>query len=698
MRTRRGARAGPGRRPADAAVPGGYSIRGEWVVDMHTVDFFGQQQRARQRTLLLVLLLVLSVLLIIAAVYLAVIAAQYVHHFGAQKPIVMFQPQLLAAVVAVTLAVILIGSFYKIWELRPGGEHLAAELGGFRVNPGTTDPDERKILNVVEEMAIASGIAVPPVYLLDREYGINAFAAGYTPDDAIIAISRGAIDYLNRDELQGVVAHEFSHILNGDMRFNLRLIGLLHGILLIGLIGYHIARFGGQGSGGRSFGGIWTLFAGGAMFVAGYVGLFFSRIIKSAVSRQREYLADAYAVQFTRNPAGIGGALKKIGGLPLHSHLQAPAAEMASHLYFGSAFAHGRHSLFATHPPLVDRVKAIDAKFDGKFPAIKPIVRSDPLPVTSATTAIRGRSRTAGAEKSLAVLDWRQTVALDPAKVLAAVGAPTMEHVEYASHWLASLPDAVRSAVREPFGARCVLFALLLSHDDTVRDRQLRALGRNEGEPTRQETQRLASHLQSTDRSLRLPLIDMTQGTLRQLSPDQYDRFRASVGMLTDADQKVSLFEFVVQCVVLNHLDGVFGRTKRSPVAYYGIRGVAGEVVLLMSALARIGHRDAEKATSCFRQAIEPLQLGRQDRTLLDVDKCRLEHIRAALTKLATCSLPIKKRILGAAVICVAADGQVTVGEAELLRAVADSLHCPIPPLLPGRVRHLTTTSATSKL
>ncbi len=666
------------------------------VIGMQTVDFFGQQQQARQRTLLLVLLLVLSILLIIAAIYLAVIAARYLHDFSSQAPFVIVQPQLLAAVVTATLAIILIGSFYKIWELRHGGEHLAAALGGRRMNPATTDPDERKILNVVEEMAIASGMAVPPVYLLDQEYGINAFAAGYTPDDAVIGISRGAIDYLNRDELQGVVAHEFSHILNGDMRFNLRLIGVLHGILLIGLIGCHILRFGGHGSGGRSRGGGWILFAGGAMFVTGYVGLFFSRLIKSAVSRQREYLADACAVQFTRNPAGIGGALKKIGGLVFRSHLQAPAAEMASHLYFGSAFARGERSLFATHPPLVNRVKAIDAKFDGRFPTIAPIVRSESMPVARGKADIGGRFRTARAERSLAGLDWQQSVALDPAEILAAVGAPTMDHVEYASHWLASLPDAVRSAVREPFGARCVLFALLLSHDDALRERQLRKLTRDEGEPTRQETQRLATCLQSTDRSLRLPLIDMTQGTLRQLSPDQYDRFRTSVGILTDADQKVNLFEFVVQCVVLNHLDGLFGRTKRSPVAYYGIRGVADEVVLLMSALARVGHREAERAISCFRQAVDPLQLGRQDLALLDADKCRLGHIQAALTKLATCSLPIKKRILGAAVICVAADGQVTVAEAELLRTVADSLNCPIPPLLPGKVRHLATTRVPS--
>ena len=253
-----------------------------------------------------------------------------------------------------------------------GGTVVAERLGGRRVFPNTIDPAERRLLNVVEEMALASGVPVPPVFLLSEEQGINAFAAGYSPSDAVVGVTRGCAEQLTRDELQGVVAHEFSHILNGDMRLNMRLIGVLHGILLMGLIGRELLRLGAFGGGGalatKTTAPPHLLVIGLAFMIIGFLGLFIGNLIKAAVSRQREYLADASAVQFTRNPEGIAGALKRIGAAVFGSKLATPRAAEASHMYF----AEGISSLFATHPPLNDRIARIEPQWDGKYPAALP--------------------------------------------------------------------------------------------------------------------------------------------------------------------------------------------------------------------------------------------------------------------------------------------------------------------------------------
>ena len=271
--------------------------------------------------------------------------------------------------------------------------------------------------------------------------------------------------------------------------------------------------------------------------------------------------------------------------------------------------------------------------------------------------------------------------------VLAAVGAPTMQHVDYSAKLIASLPDSVEQAAREPFGARCVVFALLLDADDTVRQQQLTLLHDKEGEATKRETARLAEQMTQLPKTTRLPLIEIAQGTLRQLSPEQYRRFRRRAIALIKADDKINLFEFIIQCVLLNHLDRVFGIARASQVRYYSIRGVAADAAVLMSAITHVGHRELDTAKRIYTEAIWPLQLGKLHTGILDREQCTLQRLQSALKKLATCSMPIKKRILGAAALCVAADGEVTVGEAELLRAIADSLDCPIPPILPGKLQ-----------
>ncbi len=340
-----------------------------------STGFFEHQDIARRRTGLLIFLFCAAVVAIVLAVY-TVVALVNVN-FGLMQPDVphgqtrpepFWNPQLFSVVTLATMAIIALGSLYKISELSAGGEAVALMLGGRRIHPLTKDFAERQLLNVVEEMALASGVPVPPVYVLDQEDGINAFAAGHRPGDAVIGVSRGSLDYLDRDELQGVMAHEFSHILNGDMRLNLRLVGVLHGILILAVIGYYILRGGVHSGGSGKKGGAGAIFLVAiGLIVIGGVGLLFGRLIKAAVSRQREFLADASAVQFTRYPAGIAGALKKIGGLSRGSRINDAHAGEVSHMFFGEAVSALGLDWLGTHPPLADRIRRIDPSFDGQI-------------------------------------------------------------------------------------------------------------------------------------------------------------------------------------------------------------------------------------------------------------------------------------------------------------------------------------------
>ena len=439
------------------------------------MDFFQNQEVARKKTGLLIVYFLLAVILIILTVYVAIAAvlrlAEPGDQSGAELTLsALWDPQLFGAVAVGTAALISGGSLYKIASLSGGGHTVAELLGGRLLHPQTTDPDERRILNVVEEMAIAAGTPVPPVYLLEQEDGINAFAAGHSPNDAVVAVTRGCVRTLSRDELQGVVAHEFSHILNGDMRLNLRLMGVLFGILLIGLAGYILLRSSSGGTvrlGARDDdrrGANPLPLIGLALYVIGYVGVFFANLIKAAVSRQREFLADASAVQFTRNPDGIAGALKKIGALAEGSTIREPRAEEASHMFFGNLGGAGQlFGLLSTHPPLAERIRRIDPSFDGDFSKVQLEPPGDPAPAGAAAA----RPPRAG------------SFSFNPAEAVARVGTIAAPQLLYAGRLLEDLPRTLSQQVQDPLGAQATVFALLLDPGDAVRQQQLSWLERN---------------------------------------------------------------------------------------------------------------------------------------------------------------------------------------------------------------------------
>jgi Zn-dependent protease with chaperone function len=648
------------------------------------MNFFEQQDRARRNTGRLVILFILAVIAIMAMVYFAV--AIFVTSQGGDGEL-LANPMLILGVAGGTLLVVGGASLYKIAELSGGGETVALALGGARLEPGTGDVNDRKILNVVEEMAIASGTPVPPVFVMERERGINAFAAGYSPKDAVIGVSRGSVDLLTRDELQGVVAHEFSHIFNGDMRLNIRLIGILHGILVIGLIGHMIMRTafysGGsyrRSSRGKEGGGAAAIMLLGlALMIIGFVGTFFGKWIKSAVSRQREYLADASAVQFTRNPEGIAGALKKIGGLSEGSRLNHPRAEEMSHMFFGQALSQSFLGMFNTHPPLSDRIKRIDASWDGTYPNVvtpaQETLREEVarrLSEARQGRTVRGIART---PEGLVLTGGALASAVE------SIGRPTQAHVEYAREVVDAIPEVLRAAAREPYSARAVVATLLLSASEEVRRAQYTLFADRDRGDLFALVRKLEASLVLVEDRMRLPLVEMCMPALREMAREQYQAFRTLIDGLIEADQSVEIFEWALRRIVHDHLDVHFGLSK--PVRAQ-LRGdpeqLQRALIMLLSNLAYAGHRDREGVASAFAAGARVVELSGDH--LLDFEQVNLRGLDEAVDLLASAPPALKRRILAASAASIEADRQVTAREADLLRAIAEVFDAPMPPVL----------------
>jgi Zn-dependent protease with chaperone function len=642
------------------------------------MDFFQNQEAARKRTGLLIFYFALAVLLIIASVYVAIAVVLTLAggggsgRSGAPEPAVsLWDPQLFGAVAAGTTALICGGSLYKIASLSGGGRAVAELVGGRLLHPETADLEERKILNVVEEMALAAGTPVPPVYLLEGEEGINAFAAGHTPNDSVVAVTRGCVRYLSRDELQGVVAHEFSHILNGDMRLNLRLMGVLFGILLIGLTGYILLR----SSSGVSVrtsnrddrrGANVVPLIGLAMFVIGYVGVFFANLIKAAVSRQREFLADASAVQFTRNPEGIAGALKKIGALSDGSRVRNPQAEEASHMFFGNIGGAGQlFGLLATHPPLSERIRRLDPSFDGDFSKVRLGPPDEPAKAEAPARQPRPRS-----------------FPFNPAEAMTRVGTVTAPQLLYAAGLLEDLPRTLAEQVRDPLGAQATVFALVLDPSDDVARVQLTLLGQHVHPAVLRQMRTLVPEVRKLAPHERLPLVELAVPALRQMTRAQLRDFLAGVTALVQADHKVSTFEFALQRLLLRHLVAYFVDRGPLPPKYKSLEEIVEPTAIVLSALARAGAASPDDANQSFAAGVKALggpATGLEPRAQETTDFSRLD---AALRTLDAARRPLKKQLLLACAACVGADGHVTVEEGELLRAISDAIDCPMPPLI----------------
>lgn len=578
----------------------------------------------------------------------------------------MKDPQLFASVAIGVVVLVAIGSLAKIIELSRGGRVVAAMLGGEPISPQTRDLAQQRLMNIVEEMAIASGVPVPDVYALP-DVSINAFAAGHGPADTVIGVTTGAIERLSRDELQGVIAHEFSHILHGDMRLNIRLMGLLNGILVLALLGGLLLRatlYMPRDSGGsredrkNGAGLVFALLAVGlALYLVGWIGVFFGNLIKAGVSRQREFLADASAVQYTRNPSGIAGALYKISRLS--GRLSSPRAAEASHMFFGNGLADPWIGLFATHPPVAQRIAAIAPDFD-------------PSTVDLALTEKRASPSSP------------PPLPRDPAQlpISKLFEQSAMPQSALGAALLDALPAFARTSSRETHSAVSLVYALLLSDDANRRAIQMESL--DAPVSVREETMDFFGRREEIADAGRIALVDLVIPTLRQLSDDQYRYFRTNVQRLIEQDGQIDLFEFVLQKILLRHLDVFFSQSARVSVKYRSVAPLMENVSALLGGIALVGHGEPSAREEAYLAGLRQLDTRTASLEHFPLSEaCDLFRIDAALDRLAEAAPDVKREVLTACAEVAAHDGMINAAEYELLRAIADAVDCPLPPLPP---------------
>jgi Zn-dependent protease with chaperone function/uncharacterized tellurite resistance protein B-like protein len=589
------------------------------------LGFFEQQDRARRATARLVVLYIIALAVIIACANLVVVPL-YSWWNGAPAG-----PGVYAVVSLITAMVIALGSLEIIARLSIGEGELALLLSGRRVPRSGAIEAERRLINVVDEMAIASGLAAPPLYVLNREKGINAFAAGRSPNQAMIVVTQGALDELSRDELQAVIAHEFSHILNGDIRLNLRAACALQGIVFLSAIGrFMMQYYSGYGTEeGRRFFHLPFAVVGAGFYALGSVGLIAARLIQAAISREREFLADACAVQYTRNADALCGALARIHGSPQGSSVRNWHADSLAHMLF----APNSSTWFATHPQIETRMRranphfAPDYYFEGKHR------RKKPAPVAAAKTV---EPKTIAPKKLTAV-----------SALIASIGAPDGGTLEYAAGVLAYLPASIREALASAEGAQAVMLGCIVDAEATARGQQLRAIQDLRGEALARKAEVLAPLIAQLDRAYRLPLLALALPVLRtELDEAGRGAFLGAMRAAIEADKRLTVSEFVLDTI----LDWNLGpKAKRAGGVRYRSRGeLKGECNVVLGLLAQRSSTLAE--------------------------------VRDALEKLSQLAAPEKEAFMTACAELAAADGNVRLIEHELLRAIAAALDCPMPP------------------
>ncbi len=668
--------------------------------------FFEHQHLARRNTKVLVLLYALAVIGVIVAVDL-VLAGAYAYGFGdrlvpagkAVGPATLLRlvPDAIYAWGALGTATVILGvSGWNVMQLAGGGEKVAEMVGARRVSPETRDPLERRLRNVVEEMAIASGVRVPAVYVMDGEPGINAFAAGYEVSNSVVAVTRGTLETLNRDELQGVIGHEFSHILNGDMRLNIRMIGVLAGIVFIGSIGEFLLRSQRHSRDSRASGPIMGI--GLTLLLIGYIGLFFARLIKAGVSRQREFLADASSVQFTRNPDGIAGALDQIRASSAGTVIASRYAEDMSHMFFGQSVKMWFGGLFDTHPPVEERIKRAHPRFqvaDYRRARAQPGLPDEPQEeqarkqaltreqaaraVLVAGTVLPGAGLPpAGRRGADGGAQWGRSAGDSAALVGSADGAK----VDYAKRLLAALPAGLRERLHQPEGARAALVALLLAPKEDVMRGQLEVLRSAGLQTLGGAAAELAPLTRRLGPAFHLPVIDLALPALKAASAELRAGLVKGLEAVIQADRRVSLHEFVVLTLVRDQLAPP---AKPAAAGSRRIQDMQAECVLLLTLVAHAGTRqDASgKRGEALQQAIaagakemgiEPAAAPGAQLTLEGAAKA-LEALKALA--------PMQKALLMKGLFAAAThDGTIRVMEAELMRMAGAVLDCPLPPLL----------------
>jgi Zn-dependent protease with chaperone function/uncharacterized tellurite resistance protein B-like protein len=610
-----------------------------------TMNFFRAQDEARGRTTKLVVLLVLAIVVLAGSFYVLAVLGQ--NKLSRRGDLDWFQGDLFFWTTGVALIVILGGSLLRIAELSKGGGAIAERLGGRLVGATTKDVAERRYLNVVQEMALASGLPVPLCYVIDSDETINAFAAGNSPQDAAVGVTRGALRNLTRDELQGVIAHEFSHIGNGDMKLNLRIIGAIAGLTALAQLGYIFFRLAGSVRGKNSAPiALGMVLAGIVVLLIGSGGILFGKIIQASVSRQREYLADASAVQFTRNPLGLASALRKVAGLS-GAQREASSAELeAQHMFFAGS-AGFLESLFSSHPPIGERIRRVDPAFDGHIPDVTPVaVSAEDEPVSG----LSGRA-----------------VATPPPLPTPARAVPTDLQIQDSVGFRGVIPGALREASEDPVSAMAVVLGLILRQDPTQRAAQLAQAESLAGGEVVREARRLDALLRAVPAGSRVALLDLSMPALRQLSPGQEAAFKQALEK-AGYEAEDGLIVLLIQASIRRYLS----RWEMNVTPRSG--DLAAACGLVLSAVVQTSGEDPAAQARAYALGADVLGLAGLSPTMVPPASVDLAKVDQALAVIAGQAVPARRQFVRAIGAAMLHDGKAEPAEVEIVRAVADSL------------------------
>jgi Zn-dependent protease with chaperone function len=638
------------------------------------LNFFSAQDQARRSTRWLVFLYVLATLAIAFSISLVIGFA-----FSITKPVDDYVDyaarnlEIFFGAAIITLLVIAGATLVKTKQLRAGGGRVAQDLGATLVADGSIDLLHQRLRNVVEEMALASGVPVPEIYVLENEQGINAFAAGYAPEDAAVTVTRGALELLTREELQGVIAHEFSHVLNGDMRLNIRLMGVLFGIVVITIIGRKVLfsmRHVRSRDGAKLV--LPGLAIGAGLVVVGGLGVFFARLIKASVSRQREYLADASAVQFTRQTTGIAGALKKIGGYEAGSRFQLAEPEEVSHMLFGTGSNLTR--VFATHPPLTQRIQALEPGFNPEdYPHVD--YKSE-----RAAREMEAAEQYAGLAAGAAAAGV--TTGVSPDRVANNVGHPSQEQVEFASKLRQSIPEVLNAAAHSPNDAYLLTIALIFDRSGRVLERQLSLAHEQLGEQRANLVKHYYDELRKISGGYRLPLLEIAFPALRQRQAPELEYLIDLARRLIEVDGNIDLYEYCFNRVLVSSLERAMHPARKPRRRSARRAPVRDAAIDLLRIIAHHGHKNADDGEQAFRAGLEVFGKWAGEADYNVAREFSAPVFDKQLDLLAALNGDGRQMLVKAISTVVAADGKLTSVEGDLMRAVCATLEVPLPPIL----------------
>ncbi len=629
-------------------------------------NFFENQKHVRSQTKSLIALFIATLTAMIFSFYaLATIVFVYwgrifkkTNSFSLLEPGAIINYKLLTFISVVILSIIILGTFYRLIRLRSGGVGVAKMLGGVLVLPSTQSPNERILLNIVEEMSVASGIPVPQVYVLTLEPTINALAVGTNPSDSVIGVTQGALDLLSREELQGLIGHEFAHIFNGDMKLNLKLIGFISGILVFTTLGRmliekHAKRISSDPKWNPLF------FLGWALVVLGFVGVFFSRIIKSIVTPQREFQADEASARFTRNPEALAKVLDKIAQTPSQK-LLSPYAEETSHLMFETP-VRNVGGIFDTHPPLQVRIKRLVPNFKMVRSATKKFVQ-------------KKSKRT---PENIFRKDERFDIL--PGRLRNRFGTLGFESLALAEVIIESIPPRLIEKARENSGAQALCLAMMFQ--PSQKEDALKIIRAELGPKLATEVEEVYKDASKIEKNFRLPLLTICLPALRLMEKDRYEKYQTALERLVELEGDI-VFEFCLMRLI----EKAFAPPNLRSSSYYSVRDYSEDVLTILKFASHTGSHGSEMSLTNFQSALDRLNHVAHK----PLKKVHVESEFAILPDRKKMSVALrnvnrlgpfeKSALLLACATAISVDDRMTTEEMDLVRALSATLDTPLPP------------------